>query len=174
MRAKGFVSIVNICDGEGKIISPQKAVDYGWVKPSRQGRGWGLDRSEIPLGENLFVDSGRQSLAYCFGFRAPITNFVVQQFSVGTGTTPPAVTDVTLVNPISLPSGFYKPINGVDFPSPFVARVEFTLGASDANGYLITELGLFSGDTTMFCRKTITGLNKTSDFSPTIAWRVRF
>jgi hypothetical protein len=97
---------------------------------------------------------------------------------VGTGTTAPKVTDTGLENPI-----FFNPptntvttkeIDGVDFPTAFVARMEFTLASSEANGYLITEMGLFSGNDTLIARKTNVGINKSSDFSPTFTWRIRF
>lgn len=163
-------------DASGKEISTQKAYEYGWIKSDgRTPRGWGIPRHEVPLGENLFVDGGRQLLSYCFGYYAPISSYVCAKFGVGTGTTPAKVTDVALQNPIEFsPAVTTKSINGIDFPTAFVARVEFTLGANEANGYLITELGLFSGNDTLYARRTTTGINKSSDFSPQISWRLRF
>jgi hypothetical protein len=172
---KGFLTLKRIVDSEGKPVPLQKAVDCGWIKPySGSCLGFDIGRDEIPLGPNLWVDSGRQAMAYAFGLRSPITNYVVQKFGVGTGTATPNVSDTTLQNPILLTGGNTKAINGVDWPSPMVARVEFTIASGEANGYLITELGLFTGDDTLICRKGHAGINKTSDYEPTLQWKVRF
>jgi len=174
---EGFVSITGFVDGFGHKVSNQKAVDYGWVKPFKGSTsGWDIDsRVEIPLGKNLFVNGGRQMVCYAMGFRSPISNYVIQSFSVGTGTLAPKVTDTSLVNPIILSNDLtYKAIDGVDFPSPFISRTTFTLGISDANGYLITEMGLLSGDGTLIARKSLSGINKSSDWSPSLSWRTRW
>ena len=175
MKPRGYVTVVGVTDADGKQISTQKAVDYGWLTPvESKPRGWGIERHEIPLGENIFTDSGRQLLAYTFGYASPISDYVVSKFSVGTGTTPAKVSDVSLQNPIEFsPSVTTKLINGVSYPAPFIARVEFALGASDANGYLITEIGLHAGNDALYARRTMTGINKESSFSPTLSWRIR-
>ena len=173
---RGFFSIASITDSTGKVVSRTDAERYGWVRRStRYPRFVGLGPDEIPLGENLFVDGGRQYALYAFSFKSPISNYTIQQFSVGTGTTPPTMGDVQLENAVTLSSGSaLKQIDGVGFPAPFVARVDFTLGLNDANGYLLTEFGIFSGDGVLLARFTRVGLNKTSDWSPTIAYRLRF
>jgi len=177
MRPQGLLTVSRIVDAAGKPIPPQKAIEYGWITPEPGPfPGWGLDRSEIPLGRNLFVDQGRQLLAYAFSFRAPIQNFVCQNFGVGTGTRPAKTTDVALQAPVALASSAYTgPIDSIDFLSAFVVRVAFTLGLADASGSLITEQGLFSGNNTLIARRVRTvGINKTSDFAPTLTWRLRF
>jgi hypothetical protein len=130
----------------------------------------------VPLGKNLFVDQGRQVVAYAFGFRSPIFSYTVQRFGVGTGLTPAKVTDVALQAPITLNNGLTtKAIDAVDFLSPFVVRVAFTLATDDANGYMLSEMGLFSGGEALIARKVrAVSINKTSDFSPTLTWRIRF
>jgi len=178
-RPEGLVTISGVRDSFGKVISTQRAVELGWIVPSAENSpaGWGVEKHEVSLGKNLFLDQGRQLLAFCFGFRAPISDFTCQQFGVGTGTTPPQVTDVTLEAPITLAStaSTLADIDGVDFLSPFVVRVSYTIALGDANGYLITERGLFSGNGTLFARHvTSAGINKNSDFSPTLTWRIRF
>jgi hypothetical protein len=177
MRPQGLLTVSRILDAAGRAISPQKAIDYGWIIPEPgQVVGWDLGRDEIPLGRNLFVDQGRQLLAYAFAFRAPIQNFVCQNFGVGTGTRPAKTTDVALQAPVALASGHYTgSIDSIDFLSAFVVRAAFTLGLADANGSLITEMGLFSGNNTLITRRVRTvGINKTSDFAPTLTWRLRF
>jgi len=176
-RPKGLLTVSGVRLADGKVISNQQAVDYGWIKPANgQFVGWGLGRHEIPLGENLFVDQGRQIVAYAFGFRSPISSYTVQRFGVGTGTTAARVTDVALESPIVLNTGTTtKLIDAVDFLSPFVVRVAFTLANDDANGYIISEMGLFSGGEALIARKVrAVSINKTSDYSPTLTWRIRF
>jgi hypothetical protein len=124
------------------------------------------------------VDNGRQLLAYAFGFRAPIENYTVQNFGVGTGFTAATVGDVALEAPVALASqsgATVAPITNVDFLTAFVMRVGFSVAVGDANGYLLTEMGLFSGNNTLIARKVQSvGINKTSDFSPSLTWRIRF
>jgi hypothetical protein len=179
VRPEGLVTVSGIRLASGKAISTQEAVDRGWIVPAsgKSPAGWGLERHEVSLGSNLFLDQGRQLIAYCFGFRAPISDFTCQKYSVGTGTTPPQVTDVALEAPITLAStgSTMASIDGVDFLSPFVVRVSYTIALGDANGFLIMERGLLSGNGTLFARHvTSAGINKTADFSPTLTWRIRF
>jgi len=175
-RPKGFISVKSIVDLQGNPVSNQDAVSRGWFVPFDGERdGFELDGDEIPIGPNLWTDSGRQALAYAFGFRSPISNYTCQLFGVGTGSSTVNVTNTNLDAPILLSNSAYtKQINGVDYPSPFVARVDFTLGVDDANGFLITEFGLYAGNGTLLARKTSVGINKTNQFSPTFLWRVRF
>ncbi len=178
MRPKGLLTVTGFTTADGKNVPLQKGIEYGWIKGQRgQPSGWGLPKEEISLGENLFLDQGRQLLAFCFGFRSPISDYVCQRFGIGTGNTAPAVTDVSLESPITLSSvsSTTAPILGVDFLTPFVVRVSYQIAIGDANGYLITERGLFSGNGTLFARHvSAAGINKTSDFSPTLTWRIRF
>lgn len=176
-RPEGFLTVSGIKLADGKSLTTQQAVDYGWIKPMvGSATGWGLERHEVPVGANLFVDQGRQVVAFAFGFRSPISNYTVQNFSVGTGLTPAKVTDVALQAPITLNNGSTsKAIDAVDFLSPFVVRVAFTLATDDANGYIISEMGLLSGGGALIARKVrAVSINKTSDFSPTLTWRIRF
>jgi len=178
MRPQGIVTVSKVVDATGREISTQQAIDYGWIcaPAGRQPAGWGLERHEVVVGHNLFVDNGRQLLAYAFAFRAPLANYTCQKFGVGTGTTAARVTDVALEAPIQFSDGYWtKAVDLIDFLSAFVVRVSFSLGTADANGYIISEMGLFSGNDTLIARKIRTvSLNKTSDFSPTLTWRCRF
>jgi len=111
------------------------------------------------------------------GGKIPTTDYTVTHFSIGIGTTPPTVADVGLEDPLSFygdPSPVeLKPIDGATWPSPFVTLVTFTLGATEANGNLITEMGLFTGNETLVARRVHIGINKTEDFAPTLGWRLR-
>jgi hypothetical protein len=177
MRPEGLITIGKVTLADGSEISTQKAVDYGWIGRSRkQPGGWGLSRHEVVVGNNLFVDQGRQLIAYAFGFRAPLYNYTCQNFGVGTGVTAANVTDVALESPITLSNGqVTKAVDMIDFLSAFVVRVTMTLGLADANGYVISEMGLFSGSNVLIAHQIrATSLNKTSDYAPTLTWRLRF
>lgn len=177
-RCEGLLTVRKVLLRTGEVISPEKAVAYGFFKPQFEGvnpQDWKLDPTEIPLGKNLFVDIGRQQMAYAFGNRSPITDYVCRNFSIGTGTTPPKVTDMDLENPLAFYGGSsLKPIDSVEWPDPFISLVLFTIAASEANGYLITEMGLFSGSGNLFARRVFSGINKTSDHAPTLGWRIRW
>lgn len=177
MKIQGLVTVNDVVSADGNRISTQQAVDYGWISAPDgvQPTGWGLDRHEVVLGKNTFVDGGRQVMAYLFGGRSPLQDYTCQKFSVGTGTTASTVKDVALEAPITLSNGStLKPINAVAFTDPFIVKVSFTLGLLDANGYIISEMGLFSGSNILLARKIrAVSVNKTSDFSPTLTWRLR-
>jgi hypothetical protein len=163
------VEIAAILDKNGNSVEIEEATNRGWLIPQANG-------SVPDDNTNLFLDQGRQVVAYAFGFRSPIYNYTVQKFSVGTGLTSAKVTDVALEAPVTLSNGLTtKAIDCVDFLSPFVVRVSFTLGLSDANGYLLSEMGLLSGGDVLIARKVrAVSINKTSDFSPVFSWRLRF
>lgn len=175
-RPEGIVTVAGITLADGKKLSTQQAVDYGWITPAKGTfSGWSLPRHEVPVGRNLFLDQGRQVAVYALGFRSPISNYTIQRFGVGTGLTPARVTDVALQSPVVLNNGSTtKPIDSIDFLTPFTLRVAFTLAVDDANGYLLSEMGLFSGGEAIVARKVrAVSINKTSDYSPTLLWRVR-
>jgi len=178
MRPEGLITVSKITLADGAELPLRKACDYGFISPQRTPAGWDVGSDEVCIGKNLFVDSGRQLMAYAFGFRAPISDYTLQQFGVGTGLTAAQVTDVALEAPVPLNSqsgGTVAPISSVDFLTAFVVRVGFTVALGDANGYLLTEFGLFSGNGTLLARKVQSvGINKTSDYSPTLTWRIRF
>ena len=165
----GILTLARMLDENGRAIPLQKVVDYGFVKyGSVAPAGWGIGRDEICLGSNLVVDGGRQMMAYLLGNKSPTSDFVISTFKVGTGTTAPTVADTGLQNSV-----LSKAIEGVDYPSPFVLRVGMQLGPSEANGYLLTEFGLFSGNGTMIARKTQVGLSKSAGLTPVVFWRLR-
>lgn len=177
MRPEGLISVIGVQTDEGKLISTQQAVDYGWISPApgRQPAGWGLKREDVVIGTNLFLDSGRQIMAFAFGFRAPIANYTCQYFGVGTGTTVAKVTDVALEYPIVFTGVTYlKQITQVDYPSAFIARAVMQIAASECNGNLISEFGLYSGGSVLMARKVKAGaINKDSSFSPILSWSLR-
>jgi hypothetical protein len=177
MKPQGLVTISKIVDASGKSIPLDDAVRYGWLPRdiSRAPAGWGVGRGEAYLGSNLWLDQGRQVICYLLGYRSPIQDYVCSKFAVGTGTTTARATDVNLEAPITLSSGSpLGNIDTIDYLSAFVMRVAFTLGLADANGFLITEHGLYTGGNAIIARKVRSvGISKTSDFSPSLLWRLR-
>lgn len=168
MNIVGTVAIVKFVDSTGKRVSFDKAAKYGWVTPLPVVAG------RLQLGHNTFTDQGRQALAYAFGGQSPSINFACTKFGIGTGTTPPATTDTELEAALEFNAGGYtKMITGVTWPSPFVVEFRLDIGVNDGNGYLITELGLFSGLEQLLARKTLVGLNKSQDFAPTLSYSIR-
>jgi hypothetical protein len=175
MRVQGFIFCSGVKDAEGHAVELKDAVRYGWIKPGEVPRGFKLPAGCVPIGANLFLDSGRQYATYAFGFRTPVSSYTLQQFQVGTGTRAVSVTDVALQNPVPFALGAAtKQVDAVEFNAPYSMRVVYTLGVGDCNGYLITEFGLMSGDSTLVARSVKPGINKTSDYSPTFGWYLRF
>lgn len=163
MRPQGLVTVERIVDSTGKVVPVEKAIKYGWLER-------GAERST-----NLFVDQGRQLLVYAFAFRAPIENYVCRKYGIGSGQRPAKTTDIALQAPIDLGGSTYTAaIDSIDFLSAFTMRVSFTIPLA-INGVMIYEMGLFSGNDALIARRVRTvGINKTSDFSPTLVWRLRF
>lgn len=188
MKVKGYVTVAGVFDEKGRQIPMQKAVDYGWITPvpGRQPTGWGFDRDEAAIGPNLFVDNGRQLLAFAFGGRSPASDFACSRFGIGTGILPATTTDVALHSPVPLGSdishALTKTVDGIDFVSAFMVRVGYTIpGVSgstqylNGNGCAIRERGLFSGNGTLLARHVSTApINKEAGISFKLFWRLRF
>ena len=187
MSVKGYVTVAEVRDASGKLIPMQKAYEYGWITPmaGRQPGGWGFDREEALLGSNLFLDNGRQLLAFAFGGRSPASDYACSRFGIGTGVLPANAADVALHNPVLLDtgSGFAstKLVDGIDFVSAFMVRIGYTIpgtsngGTGNGNGCAITERGLFSGNGTLLARQvTSTPINKEAGISFKLFWRLRF
>lgn len=173
----GFVTLTKATHRDGTVIRGRDAIDALSIKPAwREAKSYSINLAdgEVPLGSNMFLDNGRQILAYLFGGRSPMGSYACQLFGVGTGTTPPSVVDTALASPVAFPStSLTKALDAVSFPSPFVARAEFTIGANECNGYLLTEIGLFSGNGVLLARVVNAGISKTSEWSPALTWCLR-
>jgi hypothetical protein len=171
----GYITATDFKSAKGESLTKEQAIRHGLVVPGVVTDDFVIPEDEIPLGYNLNMSAIRQYLAYLVGNRQPATNYVAAKFGVGTGTTAPTVDDTGLQAPINFYLGnAVKPIDSSDFPEPFVVRFNFTLDSGEANGYLITEMGLFAGDDTLLSRKTLTGgINKDSSFSHGLTWRIR-
>lgn len=153
----------------------------------------GLDDHHIVLGDNLVVNGGRQTVVNLLGGRdwdpgVPNDNWIVKYVRFGSYDQAPRFTDITLspqpsVSPpfvggentieINNSGDIFKLITAVDWPQPFIARFEIELNLDEANGFLVREMGLFTGNHTMVARKAFVGIAKTSQFGLSFLWRLR-
>lgn len=147
----------------------------------------------LELKGNLVVNLGRQTIAYLIGGRdyssvTPNNNWIVTKVSWGVGEEAPRFTDTSLSpqavtgetsggeNEIiyDTDNGYKKKsIASTDWPSPFLVRFEAVLGADEAVGYLIREMGLWTSNNTLFARKVFPAINKSGDFGLSFLWRIR-
>ncbi len=160
------------------------------LAPSALG-GFPEAADHIYLGSNLVVDLGRQTLAYLIGGKdysisTPSNNWIVTKGSWGTHDEVPRFTDASLspqaalgftagANEIEYAPGLKrKPIFSVDWPQPFIVRFEIVLDASEGNGYLIREMGLWTNNSNLFARKVFPAIEKNDTFALGFLWRIRF
>lgn len=144
----------------------------------------------LSLDRNLVVNQGRQALANLIGGRdydatVPNSDWVVKYCRFGTYDEAPRFNDTTLSpqpldgvyvggeNTIDLGGYTRKLITAVDWPQPFLVRFEIELAPDEANGQMIRELGLFTGNDTLFARKAIVPIVKTASIGVTVLWRIR-
>ena len=168
----GYVSIAGGYTSDGGWISVKDAIDRGFLSaPDCSQPSW-LPRHELAIGGNCFTNLGNKYLAYLFGGRTPVSNYICTSFGVGTDDTAATVADTSLLLQVDLGSSSTKAIDNVTYPEDYIALVQFTIGAAEANGYLLREYGLYSGDGTLLARKTGYNINKTSQYSPVLYWRI--
>lgn len=148
----------------------------------------------IPIGDNLVVNLGRQTLANLLGGRDYATtpqDWIVSYVSFGTYDEVPRFTDQSLspqpldgvyvggensiqlgldgdLNPV-----YHKLISSVDWPQPYIVRFECVLDEDQANGELVREVGLWTKNKTLFSRKAIVPINKDSSYGISLLWRIR-
>ncbi len=176
----GFVSLSSIQDASGRDITFETEL-------LRRVRAWNgpvppwASNSGIPLGPNMFVDGGRQLLAYLFGGRSPSTSFSCSRFGIGTGSSAATPSYTALESPVNFYNGgAVKPVTSITYPEPYVVAVTMTLASGEANGVLITELGLFAHDSdtstdVLLARKLLpVGFQKNSGETKTLTWNLRF
>jgi hypothetical protein len=105
---------------------------------------------------------------------AGIANSPIAYIELGTGTTPPALTDITLQTPIGVPEKQAT----TDTASGNVAHFQATWGVGDGNGNTFREAGLFTGPFPgtgeMFARKVFSALTKNAGFSFIMDWYISF
>jgi len=148
----------------------------------------------IPVGDNLVVNLGRQTLANLLGGRDYATapqDWIISYVSFGTYDEVPRFTDQSLspqpldgsyvggensiqlgVDELDEPV-YHKLISSVDWPQPYIVRFECVLEEAEANGELVREIGLWTKNKTLFARKAIVPINKDSSYGLSLLWRIR-
>lgn len=117
-------------------------------------------------GNNLVVVGGRDAIAKLIGGDG--TDKQIVEFAVGEGDSAPVDGDTTLTNE------FTKAIYNVTYPVAGTAQVEFSLDTTEANGMAITEFGLYCADGSLFSRKVVPVISKTSDIRIEATWKIIF
>lgn len=144
-----------------------KATDTIKVKGVLQYRVWrGADIILEEEGNNLVVGGGREAIAKLIGGDG--TGKHIVEFAVGEGSTAPTDADTALTNELT------KAIDNVTYPVTGTAQIEFSLDESEGNGLAITEFGLYCDDGTLFARKVVDAINKTSDIRIEGRWKIIF
>jgi len=172
---EGIVSISGVVDAWGNRIAAPAAAKAGLIElPQNYVHPSWMPATEVCIGGNNFTDLGRKHLAYLFGGRTPVSDYFCTSFGAGTGITAASTADTGLEEPVNLGVSATKAIDSITFTHDYVAEIQFTIGADEANGYLLTELGLFAGNGVLLARKTGYNLNKHAGFAPTLVWRITF
>lgn len=117
-------------------------------------------------GQNLVVSGGRDAIVRLIGGNG--TGKHIVEFGVGEGSTSPVDGDTALTN------AFIKAVDNITSPTNGTAQVEFTLTETEANTLVITEFGLFCDDGTLFARKVVPAINKTSSIRIEATWKIIF
>ena len=115
---------------------------------------------------NLVVNGGRTAVMQLIG--AANAGKQLTKFGVGTNGTAPTGADNALTG------SFVKPLGAVSYPTISSVKFDWNLGASEANGIDIRELGIFCNDDTLFARKTRELINKNSDIILNGSWLISF
>jgi len=186
MRLDGFLTLKEVTLAGGRLLTGVEAAKAGIVRaePGQLSKWPEIGPGELPIGTNIHTDSGRQYMIYCWGGRSPVSDFVCTNFGLGTGIAPEQVTDVALEAPLTFydsdgdgtADSMYKPVNGIDYPEPFIARVSLTISSTEAQGagILISEMGLFAADNTLLNRAVLDVPFHMENVAKTYLWRLRF
>ncbi|MDE2099069.1 MAG: hypothetical protein KGL39_17580 [Patescibacteria group bacterium] len=122
---------------------------------------------------NLVVTVGR-NLVRDFLSGAAVT--ALSEFAIGTGSAAPANTDTQLVTEV-----FRDIFTSVSSPMDGQLQIQYYLGSTSANGYTISEAGLFGNGATaaansgtLYARGTFAGEAKDSTQAWTFTWTLNF
>jgi hypothetical protein len=112
---------------------------------------------------NLIVSKSKQIIATLLGGSGgPIT-----KIGLGIGTAAAAITDTSLSSPT------YYSFTSVDYPDSDTVRFNWYVGYDQLNGVAITEFGLLTASSNLFCRRVYSAINKNSDLALTGAWSIK-
>ena len=136
-------------------------------------------KERVDIGDNLIVDVGHDSLAILIsGDDEGINDKTIGKMSWGDGghdtgnptlALPPLPTDVALAAEHAATG---KKVVTNDFPATDTARFIATIEKSELIGDLISEVGLFTKDDTLFARRTFGALLKSSEFALEFRWSI--
>lgn len=120
--------------------------------------------------KNLFLDNGLNQLRNCLGYPDELysTAYTPNYIAVGTGGTNPAADDDALEVEV-----FRKEIT-LKTPADKKITFQLFLDVDEANGYTLTEAGIFSTYTNddIWARVIYSGINKTTAISVTYNWEI--
>lgn len=132
-------------------------------------------------GKNLIMNNAR---AHTLSMATESLHSVnpITGFELGSGTTPPTGIEThltTAIDPANYPSATFTP--SVDYSS-MVTTYTISLATTDANGYNLSEIGLFadnywledSARGKMFNMKVFPTIAKTSSYSVVFVWKINF
>ncbi|RUM32844.1 MAG: hypothetical protein DSY42_00305 [Aquifex sp.] len=93
-------------------------------------------------------------------------NNTITSIALGTGNTPPKITDTALENEVAR-----VPVTGYTFLSTNSVEFDALVDQNTASGNVIQELGLYTAGNVLFARTVLTTpINKDSTFSFNIKW----
>ena len=113
---------------------------------------------------NLVVALGKTNIAKLIAGDA--TGTKVNKVSFGTNATDPASTDTAIQN------AFTKALDGYSYPAANQVMFTWSLASGEANGMLITELGLITDAGTLFARKVRSAVTKTASIRLVGTWTI--
>lgn len=119
---------------------------------------------------NLVVAGGRSAIAALVGGNignSPNRKFITT-FGVGTNGNAPVDADTALTG------AFTKALDSKTYPSTGVVQANFVITTGEANGMAIQEFGLYCEDGTLFARKVVNTINKTSSIRIEGSWQIIF
>lgn len=136
------------------------------------------------IGKRTFRSTVRNTITFT-GITAPLillaqnagtvaTDYQMATFTVGTNSTPPSRGDTALGSPVSGGSGGSITLvdaNRAESPSTGELIITVSYGTGAANGFTLTEAGIFLGNGGLFSRQVNPGLPKTSAFIAGYTWR---
>lgn len=122
---------------------------------------------EVIEDANLVVDAAKSQLARLLG--GDVSGRSVVSIGFGEGTAAADPDDTALA-----PGNFVKPVAAVSYPAAGEVAFSWTLAEGEANGMAITEMGLLTGDGTLFSRKVRAAINKDNDLALSGTWTIIF
>lgn len=116
--------------------------------------------------KNLVVNTGKYAL--CRLLTGDNSNFFVNEIAFGEGTSIPHETDTTLLNE------YKRNIIDYTYTDMNIVNFNWELLATEGNGLMITEYGLFANGNFLFARKVRDVIEKKIDIVLEGTWKITF